>query len=185
MVLGVPGRIDGDEGPIRVDRNGLTVLQDMEPFSSRWGEATVEGVEERSVDLRCGVDQLGGIGEVTSTLLVHVDGGVREVLGDVPHSTGVVQVNVGHDDTSQVLGSKAHGLKCCEHRRHRRLRSGLDQNWRRSRQQVAGGDLGPSPESSVDLEDPVGDRRHRGDVVPERIVVVVDVTTEVVVPAHN
>ena len=154
MMLGVPGRIDGGEGAARADVDGLAVGQHVEALDRGRGQPAVEGVQEVAVHAGRRTDQAVRIDQVAGPLLVDVHGGPGKGPGHIAHPAGVVEVDVGDGHAGQVAGRHAVLLERGQQGRHRRLAAGLDQDRRRTLDQVPGGHPGPSPQEGVDLPDP-------------------------------
>src|SRR5581483_2833992 len=95
-------------------------------------------------------------------LLVHVHGGVREGAGDVADAAGVVEVDVGDSDASEIRGCHVQLAERSQQRVDRRLASRLDQDGLGPFDQVAGGDVVPAAEQRVDLDDARPDPRVHG-----------------------
>ena len=196
MVLGVSRRVHRHQDASRSDLDLLPVVEHVQALGRRGFETSVEGIEERAVDPRCGIDEARRVGQVASPLLVHVDGRRGEGAGDIADPARVVEVNMRHGDTGQVRRTKADLVQGGEQHRHRRLAPGLDEHRSGPLNQVAGGDPLPPAEHGVDFEDALrnGARwRHGGDgVAAGRIVhmqagigVAMGAPTVVVRPAHG
>ena len=127
-MLGVAGRVHRHQRPGRAHPDGLPVLQHMDPLGRRRIESPVERVEERPVDPRGGVDELGRVGQVTGSLRMNVDGGVGEGAGDISHPAGVIEVDVGDDHTGKVSGAESERRQLGQQDRDRALTASLDQN---------------------------------------------------------
>ena len=80
----------------------LAVVEDMEALRRCGVEASVEGVEQRTVHARRRIDETRGIGQVPGPLLVDVHLRRGKGAGDVADAAGVVEVDVGHGDTGQL-----------------------------------------------------------------------------------
>ena len=134
-------------------------------------ERPVQGVEEIPVHLGRRADQPPGVDQVSGTLLVDVDGGVRERAGHVADAAGVVEVDVGDRDGRQVSGGHTEAVEGAEERVDRRAAPGLDQRRLVTVHEVAGGDPLPPTEQRVDLGDAGADHRvHRGRVCHASLV---------------
>ena len=196
VVLGVSGRVDRDEGAPGLDRNLLPVRQHVQALRRRGVDATVERVEQRSVDARGGVDQARGIGQVTRPLLVHVDRGGGEGPGHVADAARMVEVDVGDRHSGQLRGTDPDLAQRGEQHRHRALAAGLDQHRCRTLYEVARGNPLPASEHGVDLEhagrDAAGGRDGRDGIsglgvvlVQSRVYVAVHLPAVRVRPAHR
>ena len=154
MVLGVPGRIDGGQGAARADVDGLAVGEHMDALRRGRGRAGRRASPggRRTPGRRA--DQAVGIDQVRAPLLVDVHGGPGKGPGHITDPAGVVEVDVGDGHAGQVAGRHAVLLEGGQQGRHRRLAAGLDEDRRRTLDQVAGGDPGPAAEEGVDLPDP-------------------------------
>ena len=62
------------------------------------------------------------------SLGVHVDGGVGEGAGHVAHPAGVVEMDVGDDDSGELVRADAEAGQFVEEDRHRALAPGLDEH---------------------------------------------------------
>ena len=87
-------------------------------------------------------------------------------LGDIADTTGMVEVDVRHGDTGEVLGSQAELVERCEQHRDRALAAGLDQHRRVALDEVSGRHAVPATEQRVDLDHSVTDSRVHAGALP-------------------
>ena len=90
MVLGVPRGVHRGQPAPGADLDGLAVRQDVNPLSWSRLEASVERVQELSVDLTGRANQAFRVHEVAGASLVHVHRGAGKRPGHVPHAAGMV-----------------------------------------------------------------------------------------------
>ena len=103
VVLGVSGRVDGDERSVGAHTNRLAILKYVDPLGRRGIEPTVERVEQRPVDPGGRIDQAGRIGEVSGSFGMDVHRCLGESASHVTHPAGMVEVYVGDHYAGQIV----------------------------------------------------------------------------------
>ena len=164
VVLGMARRVDGHQHPVGSTPDLLAVVEHVDALGRGGIEAAVEGVEQRPVDAGGRVDQPGRVGQMASPLGVHVDGGRGEGPGHVAHPAGMVEMDVGDDDSGELVRAHAEGGQLVEEHRHRALAA----RSRRARVHHPRSGTRPSPAPSRRAGCRSRARRRRRGVPPRR-----------------
>jgi hypothetical protein len=152
VMLGVAGGVVTVQPPAAAEVDRAPLLHRPDAPGRGGCQHAEQRVQLAAVDAARAVHQPARIGQVPGPPLMDHDLGGRVHRGDVPHSAGVVQVDVGDHDGGQVPGADAQARERVADHRRRRRGARLDQARPLRPDQVAGGDLVVAGHPGVDLE---------------------------------
>src|SRR5579875_1854928 len=162
MVLGMSRRVVALEAAPAAEVDAAVLGDGPDAPGRRRRERAEQLVERVAVDHPRTGHQPGRVGQVPRAALVHDDLRRREHLRDVARPAGVIEMDMGDDDSGEIAGPDAEAGEGIPDHRRGRPRSGLHQAWPVTADQVASRDPVIAGHHRVDLEYLVPEVHDRG-----------------------